>query len=618
MDPPPNHPTATGHPDSAASSPPSHHNESLPLVPGAKLRLVCSYGGHIIPRPHDKALCYVGGDTRMVVMERSSSLADLSARLSHTLLDGRKFTLKYQLPTEDLDSLISVATDEDLQNMIEEYDRISLSPAEPKLSRLRLFLFFSKPETVVSMGSLLDDAKSETWFVDALNGAALIPRGLSDSAAMEGLLELDNGDVDAQNELADAKKRVKNGQEVMDTSSSFGSSSSTPSMANLPPITVRDEDAQMVGLHEHFSHLAAASGAVQKQDEELALLAGHPPLLSTVNIAATGASYSTAVPGELGSRILSDDERSDGGAPTGLRKPPLPLQVQKKTVDAYNLPSPDSRLGGGFNLPSPDSVASDSSIASLSSLSKHPVFQDPTHVTATNDTMSNILDPSPQTHIQQVQDPAYALPPQQTHQQFVHSTAHYVHHPAAAAQVPISSYYQMYAPSSQQQLHHQIDQQYYLLPVAQTQVNPAYNFPPQANIADATAVASSRPPLPPTSTMVAPSAVYKEAVPPIYPAKAAAPALLQVPGNQFQQQYVGVAQMHHPSQPTAAASAAGANYGVEYNAHPTHDQFYYAQHPAPPQYQTMTTTAAALFSQASAAQLLADNSSQQIRTSQPL
>ncbi|KAJ4831157.1 hypothetical protein Tsubulata_000713 [Turnera subulata] len=137
MDPPPLPPLPTpssaaaslhlNYPDSVDSSPRSHttntFHEPLPLVPGSKLHLMCSYGGHIIPRPHEKSLTYVGGETRMVAIDRHSSLPSLTSRLSRTLLNGRPFTLKYQLPNEELDSLISVTTDEDLENMIEEYDR---------------------------------------------------------------------------------------------------------------------------------------------------------------------------------------------------------------------------------------------------------------------------------------------------------------------------------------------------------------------------------------------------------------------------------------------------------------------------------------------------------------
>lgn len=299
------------HPDSGNSSPryrpdAAWDDHSLPSIPGAKLRLMCSYGGHIIPRPHDKSLCYVGGDTRIVVVDRQSSLAELHSRLSHTLLNGRHFSLKYQLPSEDLDSLISIATDEDLENMMEEYDR----SAAAKPSRLRLFLFPTKPETAASMGSLLDDAKSETWFVDALNGSGgLLPRGLSESAAMDTLVELDVGNsTDSCTDL-EAPKEFNNKQQA-ETNSSFGSSSSSPSMANLPPIKVRGgEDYLMVGLDEQFSQ---------------AKLGGE-----------------------------NWDEKSGV-----MRKPPLPLPLpQRKLVDVHNLPSPDSKHSGPHSLPSPDSVA---------------------------------------------------------------------------------------------------------------------------------------------------------------------------------------------------------------------------------------------------------------------
>nr|DAD27161.1 TPA_asm: hypothetical protein HUJ06_028629 [Nelumbo nucifera] len=30
---------------------------------------MCTYGGHIVPRPHDKSLCYLGGDTVIVAVD---------------------------------------------------------------------------------------------------------------------------------------------------------------------------------------------------------------------------------------------------------------------------------------------------------------------------------------------------------------------------------------------------------------------------------------------------------------------------------------------------------------------------------------------------------------------
>ncbi|KAH7528701.1 hypothetical protein FEM48_Zijuj05G0100000 [Ziziphus jujuba var. spinosa] len=653
--------------DSVDSSPRSRNAETwvddnLPQVPGAKLRLMCSYGGHIIPRPHDKSLCYVGGETRIVVAERHSSLSDLCARLSRTLLNGRPFTLKYQLPREDLDSLISVTTDEDLENMIEEYDRtVSASPSKP--SRLRLFLFFSKPETTVSMGALLDDAKSETWFVDALNGSAYLPRNLSDSATMDCLLSLDavrgndsSNDLEAQGDhfLGDSNKQVtKNVHDLhnmpdspmVENTSSFGSSSSSPSMSNLPPIRVRVDDNvagsqqdQKVGIEEQFAQISFAPPS-------------HPTAMAAASsgtVISTAQINTMAVSGENMNRVFSDDERSDHGAPVAFRKPPLPLQpvqVQKP---------------GGFGLPSPDSIASDSSIASATSLSKPTYYhQEQVHVQprevrgpASPSTMSDNSDVGSGNFVHQVKESGYVIPPQldqqqqqqqpqqqqfvqqPQQQQFVHAGTQFIHHPATGP-VPISSYYPIYASQAQQQYHHPIDQQYpvYVMPAPQKQ---------PYNMAETTVVSSSRPLPSPSPPIVPTSATYKDGIPPVYPTKTASPAvpemgsntlyktpvnstppppLVQIPPQtQFQQQYVGYTQMHHhPSQSIAVASSAAANYGFEY-ANPSHEQVYYTQHPATPlpsQYQTLTPAAAAIALSDAAKQPPTDNT-QQIRTSQPL
>lgn len=212
------------------------------------------------------------------------------------------------------------------------------------------------------MGSLLDDAKSETWFVDALNGSGLLPRGLSESTAIDKLLELDRGmgnsqscaDLSAENEPSLGKRKEasvrSSAQEVVvETSSSFGSSSSSPSIANLPPIKVRGEEYMNVGLDEQFS----------SHNMSIALNSANlnSPPLPFVNIPAAAVRS-----GGGGDRVVGDDEKSEKSdhgmaAPSGLRKPPLPLQlVHRKLVDIHNLPSPDSKHAGGYNLPSPDSV----------------------------------------------------------------------------------------------------------------------------------------------------------------------------------------------------------------------------------------------------------------------
>lgn len=187
--------------ESEYSAPSSHHNhhhhnnqrwdQDQESSAGVAVRFMCSYGGRILPRPHDNQLRYVGGDTRIVAVARNISYSFLISKLSK--LCGSAVTLKYQLPNEDLDALISVTTDEDLENMMEEYDRLQQTAgainnsksSSSSSSRLRLFLFPAKPESAASsLGSLLESSKREHWFVDALNGLPVLTRGRSEVSSV--------------------------------------------------------------------------------------------------------------------------------------------------------------------------------------------------------------------------------------------------------------------------------------------------------------------------------------------------------------------------------------------------------------------------------------------------
>eukprot|EP00252_Welwitschia_mirabilis_P002003 TRINITY_DN1195_c0_g1_i1.p1 TRINITY_DN1195_c0_g1~~TRINITY_DN1195_c0_g1_i1.p1 ORF type:complete len:815 (+),score=178.88 TRINITY_DN1195_c0_g1_i1:853-3297(+) len=177
-------------------------------VAGAgKVRFMCSFGGKIMPRPHDNQLCYLGGDSRIVSVSRNITYLDLISKLSRTF--GASVSIKYQLPNEDLDALISVTTDEDLENMMEEYDRLQQQQQQSnsKQSRLRIFLFPAKLEdsgsNSSSLGPFLDSAKKECWFVDALNGTQVLSRGMSEGSSVsevpDFLFGFDNADWDEKN-----------------------------------------------------------------------------------------------------------------------------------------------------------------------------------------------------------------------------------------------------------------------------------------------------------------------------------------------------------------------------------------------------------------------------------
>lgn len=110
-------------------------------------------------------------------------------------------TAKYQLPNEDLDALISVTTDEDVENMMDEYDRVAHNQ-NPRSARLRLFLFPEGEDSrASSISSLLNgSAKRENWFLDALNGGVSgLERGRSEASSMvsevpDYLFGLDNSE----------------------------------------------------------------------------------------------------------------------------------------------------------------------------------------------------------------------------------------------------------------------------------------------------------------------------------------------------------------------------------------------------------------------------------------
>ncbi|XP_058069518.1 uncharacterized protein LOC131218760 [Magnolia sinica] len=168
----------SSYPDSGDSSPRSREidceNASFdePLPPNYKVKFMCSYGGKIQPRPFDNQLSYVGGDTKIMAVDRHIRFPTLISKLNSLIdtEDPSSICFKYQLPGEDLDALISVTNDEDLEHLMLEYDRLHRASSKP--ARLRLFLFSVSPP----ISAPASDPKSDRqWFVDALNSAPTPP-----------------------------------------------------------------------------------------------------------------------------------------------------------------------------------------------------------------------------------------------------------------------------------------------------------------------------------------------------------------------------------------------------------------------------------------------------------
>ncbi|KAJ4822395.1 hypothetical protein Tsubulata_008932 [Turnera subulata] len=216
-----------------------------PTAAGIKLRLMCSYGGQIIPRSNTKSLYYAGGDTRIITfpyLANLTTLSSLTAHLAAALHIAAPFSLKYQLPNHDLDSLISLSTDEDLLIMLDEHQQHHHHGggghrAAPH--RIRLFLFPTtptKPVTpeFVAQPAQLKHPKTESWFVDALNNAKIMQ---SEGNGNGSVTTSNGGGAEVESLL-------------LETTSSFGSTCSSLSPSNLP-VKGPVEDSNGPGLNDN-------------------------------------------------------------------------------------------------------------------------------------------------------------------------------------------------------------------------------------------------------------------------------------------------------------------------------------------------------------------------------
>ncbi|XP_060175707.1 uncharacterized protein LOC132606287 isoform X1 [Lycium barbarum] len=150
-----------------------------------KLKFLCSFGGRIMPRPSDGKLRYVGGDTHLICVRNDISWEELRQKL--LTIFNNCHTVKYQLPGEDLDALVSVSCDEDLQNMIEECNVLEGDGSQ----KLRIFLFSYSDldDSLAGVENVEED--SEMQYVIAVNSMDLGSRRNSIALASTSKNNLD-------------------------------------------------------------------------------------------------------------------------------------------------------------------------------------------------------------------------------------------------------------------------------------------------------------------------------------------------------------------------------------------------------------------------------------------
>ncbi|KAL0897004.1 hypothetical protein Bca101_080965 [Brassica carinata] len=157
-------------------------------------KFLCSFGGRIIPRPRDQKLRYVGGGTRIIRISKTISFQELMHKMVEIFPEAR--TIKYQLPGEDLDALVSVSSDEDLQNMMEECNVFGNGGSE----KPRMFLFSSSDLEEGQFVMEVAEGDSEVQYVVAVNGMDLSSRksSLGISASGNNLDELLHKNTDRE------------------------------------------------------------------------------------------------------------------------------------------------------------------------------------------------------------------------------------------------------------------------------------------------------------------------------------------------------------------------------------------------------------------------------------
>ncbi|KAG8386649.1 hypothetical protein BUALT_Bualt03G0170600 [Buddleja alternifolia] len=166
-----------------------------------KLKILCSFGGRILPRPSDGKLRYVGGETCITRISKDISWQELWEKT--TRIYDETHTIKYQLPGEDLDALVSVSSDEDLLNMMEECNVLEDGEGSKKL---RMFLFSLEDLEDAHFSLANSNGDSEMKYVVAVNGMDIGSRKGSNLRGLAGSSGNNLNELDTMNVARDTSR----------------------------------------------------------------------------------------------------------------------------------------------------------------------------------------------------------------------------------------------------------------------------------------------------------------------------------------------------------------------------------------------------------------------------
>ncbi|CAD6223050.1 unnamed protein product [Miscanthus lutarioriparius] len=96
-----------------------------------RMKFLCNFGGRFLPRPVDGKLRYVGGEKHLIQISQRLSWQELISKT--TKLIRQAHIVKYHLPGECVNVLISVSSDDDVQHMIDECIVLEESKERPTM-----------------------------------------------------------------------------------------------------------------------------------------------------------------------------------------------------------------------------------------------------------------------------------------------------------------------------------------------------------------------------------------------------------------------------------------------------------------------------------------------------
>ncbi|KAJ7953553.1 Octicosapeptide/Phox/Bem1p domain-containing protein [Quillaja saponaria] len=156
----------------ASSSSPN--SSSVSLFPITKLDPI-----YLISKPEPSMtgkLRYLGGQTRVIAVDRSIPFSELLLKLGEFCRTA--VSVRCQLPNEDLDALVSITSDEDLENLIEEYNRVASPPSSLKI---RAFLSPPKSFKKVSLSSFSNSSASSNSSSSSSSSSSRSPKAAAGS-----------------------------------------------------------------------------------------------------------------------------------------------------------------------------------------------------------------------------------------------------------------------------------------------------------------------------------------------------------------------------------------------------------------------------------------------------